>query len=446
VPRQSPTWNKYGCFCFLPNEIASLVILARNDRLTALSPKVAVFLCRVRVIPICMCITQISDGDGITDIAELLPAGSAVAVVAAGAENASEYMRKMRRAGIKPRLLVACGEQRRIPCPNIDDDVRLIAAYGGESEADCAKLLGKERKLPVYFVAATPAAITALTPQCRVWCGTALRLSEGAVPVGAAIDERACELAKDLPDAFGGICAATAGVFDSEAYLRAVGKSVSPEVREEAFNLAYRALDCAKKGRNASGLCVELARISLRLASLAQSAGLAFVRGAADDCARTAQMLFAREERAQCGRGELAFLFGCALGKTYLEFVSGESGFTPPPDNNYRAEKLCEYLGFDELTAARAAISRMKNAELAAYRVREYREELGLLACDCVKVFDEAKRLFRRMYPDDGYSLKGKIEPSDLKLCMALAPDTFAVTGSALTLMREFGLLERWLF
>ena len=50
------------------------------------------------------------------------------------------------------------------------------------------------------------------------------------------------------------------------------------------------------------------------------------------------------------------------------------------------------------------------------------------------------------MYPDDGYSLKGKIEPSDLKLCMALAPDTFAVTGSALTLMREFGLLERWLF
>jgi len=429
VPRQSPTWNKYGCFCFLPNEIASLVILARNDRLTALSPKVAVFLCRVRVIPICMCITQISDGDGITDIAELLPAGSTVAVVAAGAENASEYMRKMRRAGIKPRLLVACGEQRRIPCPNIDDDVRLIAAYGGESEADCAKLLGKERKLPVYFVAAASAAITALTPQCRVWCGTALRLSEGAVPVGAAIDERACELAKDLPDAFGGICAATAGVFDSEAYLRAVGKSVSPEVREEAFNLAYRALDCAKKGRNASGLCVELARISLRLASLAQSAGLAFVRGAADDCARTAQMLFAREERAQCGR-----------------FVSGESGFTPPPDNNYRAEKLCEYLGFDELTAARAAISRMKNAELAAYRVREYREELGLLACDCVKVFDEAKRLFRRMYPDDGYSLKGKIEPSDLKLCMALAPDTFAVTGSALTLMREFGLLERWLF
>ena len=69
-----------------------------------------------------------------------------------------------------------------------------------------------------------------------------------------------------------------------------------------------------------------------------------------------------------------------------------------------------------------------------------------MLACDCVKVFDEAKRLFRRMYPDDGYSLKGKIEPSDLKLCMALAPDTFAVTGSALTLMREFGLLERWLF
>ncbi|MCX4314930.1 MAG: hypothetical protein OSJ83_13900, partial [Clostridia bacterium] len=172
--------------------------------------------------------------DGITDIAELLPAGSAVAVVAAGAENASEYMRKMRRAGIKPRLLVACGEQRRIPCPNIDDDVRLIAAYGGESEADCAKLLGKERKLPVYFVAAVPAAITALTPQCRVWCGTALRLSEGAVPVGAAIDESACELAKDLPDAFGGICAATAGVFDSESYLRAVGKSVSPEVREEA--------------------------------------------------------------------------------------------------------------------------------------------------------------------------------------------------------------------
>lgn len=393
------------------------------------------------------CKTKICAGDGIADISELLPKTSAVTVIGSSAENAGEYMRKLRRAGFAPKFVKAERTARAINRINVDDDVRMIVSVGGEREADCAKRLSKVRNLPVYAVINVPSAVTTLTQQCALYDGCVLSLAEGNVPLGVAATDLQTAPENALADALGGICAAASGLFDSEAYLVSKGKSLGCKIRDEAFSLIYEALDAAQlKTRRAPDLKNELARISVALAALAQENGVVFVRGAADDCARTAEMLFRREQRNPLGRGEFAFIFGCVLSKTYIEFVNGETRFTPPPDNNLRAELLCEYLGFDALTAARATLCRVKQVGLAEYRMREYRDELASLAGDVSHVFDEAKRTFRRMYPDDGYSLTGRITSDDVRTVIALAPDTFTVAGSALTLMREFGLLDRYLF
>lgn len=394
-----------------------------------------------------MCITERSDGDGIETIAKILPACSSLALVAKSEESSAQYMRKLRRAGFKPKFVVTECEDEKITRVRLDDDVRLIVALGGEAEADCAKRIAYLAKLPVFVAVSSPSAVTVLASQCRLYVGNALILADGAVPIGAAVvRDGIADNSGELPEALGGICSCAVGLFDSEAYLRASGGCCPAEVRDKVFSLIYSALDEAKKGRRNSELAACFADVSLSLARLAQSAGLSFVRGAADDCARVMDMLCRVESRKGRRRGELAFVFGSVLGKIYEEFASMGDVFAPPPDNNRRAELLTEYLGFDEMTAAKAAVSRIKNTDLAAYRMREYRDELCELAFDAVKVFEEAKKPFRRMYEDDGYSLLGAFEPADVRISIALAPDTFSVAGSALALMREFGLLERYLF
>lgn len=392
------------------------------------------------------CVTQIYDGDGIAEISTQLPKGSAVAVVYEQDDCGGEYMRKLRRAGMAPRPARAGDSDAQVTATVVDDDVRAIVAVGGETSADFAKRLAYKRGLPLYVAVASPSAMTVLDGYCLMREGDVYALRKGAAPVGAAVlGDEAEKHAFDLPAAFGGICAVAADMFDREAYLRATGKPCRPEVRDEAFSLVYSAIDAASRGRDSAGLASSFAGISLKMALLSQSAGSGFIRSASDDCARTATMLLRREKRAAMKRGELAFIFGTVLSKAYREFACVPSAFTPPPDNNLRAELLSEYFGYDEITAARAAVSKLKSSALALYRVHEYRDELREVASDAVKVFDESKKLFRRMYDDDGYSLCGKLDKSDVRTVVALAPDTFAVNGSALMLMREFGLLDRYL-
>lgn len=393
------------------------------------------------------CVTRMVAGDGVDEIARIIPKCSAVAVVAQKDSSAPEYMRRLRRAGMAARLIV-CGENiDDIAAASIVDDVRLIVSYGGNKEADFAKRLGKEKNIKVFAVICTPDAVTVLDRFCALYRGNALVLEEGAVPVCAAVASDLLTVKEgDLPSAFGNICAAALGLFDREAYLRAVGKSGSETVRNKAYDLIYRALDITSKHSRAdSQLPIELAEISLKLSLLTQAEDFGFVRASADCCARTAEMLLKRESRALMLRGEYAFVFGSVLSKIYREFAGAPCPFAPPPDNNLRAELIGEYLGLEPLTAASAAVSRVKNSGLAAYRIHEYRDELSEIAACSAKIFEEGKKRFKRLYADDGYSMVGKLDSTDVKTVIALAPDMFPVCGNALMLMREFGLLDRFL-
>ncbi len=391
-------------------------------------------------------ITRVAAGDGVAEIAALLPKGSVAAVISESEDFVRDFTRALRRQGVGVRFVPPQTSERELQATEIGDEVRLIIAYGGELEADCAKRLGKLRELPVFVCVCSPDAVTVLDDYCELWENGLLVLKEGVVPVGVALERNKLIESRRLPSSFGGICAVASGLFDREACARATGKTRCPYVRETAFDLLYSALDvAAKKERTGADLPLSFAEIALKLALLSQADGGGFVRGAADECACAASSLFKHEERKPLSRGEFAYVFGAVLSNVYCEFARMPRAFTPPPDNNLRAERISEYFGLDELSAAKLAVGRMKNLGLAVYRVHEYADELCEVAEESARMFADAKRLFKRMYSDDGYGLTSIIDASDVKTALALAPDLYPVRGSALALMREFGLLERYL-
>ncbi len=386
---------------------------------------------------------KIAEQDGVSEIASRLPHGSVAALVWGREDHAREYARRLRKAGIVSRPYPASDTVQRAQSVALTEDVRMLVAVGGSKEADFAKYAAKIHNLPVFVAVTHSDAVSVLGKSCVLYNGNELCLCEGKEPFGAAIVPELVP-PEHLPAAFGNICACALSLFDREAYARATGTAICPQLHETVLALVYRALDTvAASNRRNPELPARLAQIALRLSYVSQHEDLA--HGAADDCARTADMLFRRENRVAPSRGEFAFVFGAVLCAVYREFVRAPHAFTPPPDNNLRAELLCEYLGWDELTAARAAVSRVRNLGLAAYRINEYRDELISASDEAKKVFDEGKKYFRRLYEDDGYGMKNRIDPSDVKTVTALAPDTHPLRGNALLLMRDLGLLERYL-
>lgn len=384
--------------------------------------------------------TVMRSGDGVAAIASLLPGGGMAGVVAERDETLRDYARRLRKAGIGTRRIPLTEPLAEKP----DDDVRLLVALGGNRAAAYAKRMARRDGLPVFVVITSPCAVRVLDPVCLDFADASV--CDGTVPVGAAVAEdlvTAC--GNELPSAFGDICATALRLFDREAYGSAVGKSYCGAVRERALDITYRALDAVtERRRDDPRLCIRLADLAVKSACLSQ-AEASFTFGSADDCARAAARLFRFEARPPLSHGEFAFLFGAVLSKMYCAFLEAPSFDFPPPDNNLRADRLTELFGLSEHAAVCAAVRRLKNAELAAYRIQEYRDELYDAAAETVRVFEEAKRRFRRLYADDGFGLRGVLEASDVRLVTALAPDLFPANGSMLTLLREFGVLDRYL-
>ncbi|MDE6399143.1 MAG: hypothetical protein K2L51_07465 [Clostridiales bacterium] len=385
-------------------------------------------------------------GDGAEEIARLVPAGSVAAVFAECEETLGAYARLLRKRGITARRLPLHTSVRKLQEMQPDADVRLAVALGGNAAADCAKFWGKTHGLPVFAAVTSPCALRVLSPWCELYDGDVLRPVRGVAPQGAAA---VCDLVRagenELPAAFGELAATAVCLFDGAATARATGRRVNATLYERILDeisdtLAY----AAEAGREDAHLPCVLAQASLGAARRLQGEEEIFF-GGAECCARTAEMLFGYEARKPMLRGETAFVFGAVLAEMYRAFADAPSAFLPPPDNNLRAERLAEYLGWGELTAAKAATGLRLPVALVAYRLGEYRDELSEFAADACRLFEQAKRTFRRLYRDDGFSLRGALDSSDVRAVVALAPDTFPAGLSALALMRELGFLERYL-
>ena len=377
--------------------------------------------------------TRAFGGDGVSAIAELLPPHSVVSVVHGDEKLFGEYASRLRKRGIVAR-----------PHGEPSEDVRMVVSLGGGVEAERARIAAGKAGLPSFVVVASPDASTALSRRCYDY-GSPLFGVKCSPPVGIAVAEDLMR-SEALPSAFGSLCATVLAAFDYEATSRAAGKSPDRSVIEAANGLSARALDLMRlHDRESRRLPALMATLTVKCALLSETCDFDFNRGSPDDCARTAAALLIREGRKVPERGECAFIFASALSRLYRTslFYSGE--FVPPPDDNLRAELMSEYFGLDEMTAARLTAAKIKNSPLAAYRVREYRDELELAATDAISVFDEGAKYFRRLFSDDGYSARNYFDTADMRTVIAFAPDSRPISVTALTLMREFGLLDKYL-
>ena len=55
-----------------------------------------------------------------------------------------------------------------------------------------------------------------------------------------------------------------------------------------------------------------------------------------------------------------------------------------------------------------------------------------------------AWQVFKRLYPDDGYSLKSLVDKTDIGICLALAPDVFNA-DTMLSFLKQTGRLEKYI-
>ena len=377
--------------------------------------------------------TRVYGGDGVGAIAELLPPASVVSVVYSDEKVFGEYASRLRKRGIVAR-----------PYGEIKGDERMVVSLGGGIDAERARIAADTCELPSFVVLASPDASTALSRVCYDYRSPLFGV-KCDFPVGIAVAEDLTR-GEALAGAFGSVCALAVAAFDYEAGARATGKSPDRSVITAANGLCYRVLDLMREyDRESRALPALMATLTVKCALLSQACDFDLNRGSHDDCARTAAALFIREGRKVPERGECAFIFATALSRLYRTslFYGGE--FVPPPDDNLRAELMGEYFGLSEMTAARMTACKIKNAPLAAYRVHEYRDELELSVSDACAAVDEGAKYFRRLFPDDGYAARSYFDRADMRTVIAFAPDSRSANITALTLMREFGLLDKYL-
>ena len=376
--------------------------------------------------------TKVYDGDGTSAIAGILPPASVVILIYSDRKIFGEYASRLRKVGIVARN---SGEIR--------GDERMVVSLGGGIEAERARIYAQKAGLPTFIVLISPDATTALSRRCYDYSAPFDGIKCDP-PVGIAVaDSLVCG---GMPGAFGSICAFALAAFDYEAGARAMGKSPDRSIADAVNALVTNTLDLMREyDRGAAELPALLAKLSVKCALISQIADFDISRGSADDCARTAAALYLHEGRAVPQRGESAFIFASALSRLYRASLFYDGEFVPPPDGNLRAELMGEYFGLGELTAAKLTKTKIKNVPLAHYRVREYRDELELMLSDVISVFDEGAKYFRRLFPDDGYVARSYFDKADMRTVIAFAPDSRPIDITALTLLREFGLLDKYL-
>lgn len=144
-------------------------------------------------------------------------------------------------------------------------------------------------------------------------------------------------------------------------------------------------------------------------------------------------------------QGELQFVFSAVLSALFKSYILKKPSFTPPPDNNYRLVQISELFGISENAALRTILPQIsgRQAAITEYKIKEYAVDLLEKLDKNINLYRMAFKLFKRMYFDDGYSLRDLIS-ADLSLSIALAPDIINGSGM-LTSLKRLGELDRYI-
>ncbi|MDE7463544.1 MAG: hypothetical protein K2M48_00815, partial [Clostridiales bacterium] len=324
----------------------------------------------------------------------------------------------------------------------VDVDADVVIARGGEREFDAARAaMTAGAKLILCPTHAFPAAASSLY---RTTDGAFAVAAQGEKPLSSAFD--ASDVDGNLASIFGEIAALDLCAFDMFFGARMRGeaddKTLCDEIAALVTNLTDALAPVVKDRARASALLVDAgkkaARIVERVPALLHHSGAAQMTEAV-------RMLYSAEERPIGMRGETEYLLGAFVVDYYIKNFEGRP-IEFPPDNNRRIDSLCEYFNVDVRRACihTTAIYPPLKMRLCEYRRTEFRDEFLKRLYGVKRRRVAAWRVFKRLYPDDGYCLKTLVDREDLGICLALAPDVYAA-DTMLSFLKQTGRLDRYI-
>lgn len=320
-----------------------------------------------------------------------------------------------------------------------DEAADVSIACGGEKEFALARQTPHKKLILLPTHAHYASACNVYRTEVKSFA----RIITGEKPNAVAFD---CSLAHSNHAAlYGEIVSLDLCSFDAQFGARLDGQRPSGAT-EKIANLITELTDELKGiEKDSTAQAKALINAGRRAAEIvAGDPQLLHASGAAQ-AAEAHRMLCAAEGRQPGMRGETEMLFGAYVTDFYIKSLTQKS-FNFPPNNNKRIDSVCEYLGADVRMAciAVAPIYSPQKLRLSEYRVNEFRAELLHMLYDIAKRRAAAWPVFKRLYPDDGYSLKTVVDKSDAPLCVALAPDVFKA-NSLLSFLKQAGNLEKYI-
>lgn len=268
-------------------------------------------------------------------------------------------------------------------------------------------------------------------------------MRRGIKPFAAAFDENDAD--DNLASVFGEIVSLDLEAIETAicAYMRGERPSSAAIETAKLLTSLTETLKPLEKNREAQKhavitACRTAARIAEREPKLLCGSG-------ASQAAEALRMLCEAESREIGMRGETETVLGAYITDFYIKcLTSFRAEF--PPDNNKRIDRVCEYLGSD-LKRACVYVSPIfspQKMRLTEYRLGEFRTEILRLLAALSARQKAAFKVFKRLYPDDGYSIKTLVDTTDIGICVALAPDVFAA-DTLLSYLKQMGKLEKYI-
>lgn len=321
------------------------------------------------------------------------------------------------------------------------DDADVILARGGEREAAAARRVCRAQKL---VLVPTHAYVACAADVYRDTDGAFARLVRGAKPCAVVFDDT--DVDRNLASIFGEIAALDLCAFDMTFGARMSGQKPDSRVETEIAELVTKLtaeLKAVEKDREASAQ--KLVAFGKTAARTVERRPELLHRSGAAQMSEALRMLYAAEERPLGMRGETELLLSAFVTDFYIKNLNG-NGLEFPPDNVKRMDALTEYFGADLRRAClyTAPVYPPLKMRLCEYRRNEFKAEFaGKLAALKTRQ-NAAFRVFKRLYPDDGYGIRTMIDRADLGICLALAPDVFNA-DTMLSFLKQAGRLDKYM-
>lgn len=350
-------------------------------------------------------------------LSEFAPPLSRVAIFYTDERNLNELLPHINREYRVSSFRVT-SEKKEIGMLDIPEDARLVIALDGA--VDSAKYKAYTLDLPLVIVGVPD--FYALSPRCTLREDGLYCTYKVSRPKGCIFD---CDVRLDdnrVAEIFGDVAARLNTSLENYATAHIGGKKQCKFIPLAMSDIAAKAI-----------LGCDFALPKFRDELLAHAFRLALL-GSLDEvepsgeaqCALCYDML-----SGGYSLGTLRFVFAALLTKLYYSHVNRRPSFVPPPDNNYRLSEISELFDISEIKAIKCLLPQLSGHEAAMfeYKMREYRGEFNEKLVKNLSLFSLAFKTFKRLLPDDGYSLT-ELVGGDLSLCIALSPDM--IWGSSL--------------